>query len=565
MGQGLAVVVQTREHVLLFDTGASYRGGSSAAQQVVLPFLRSRGIRRIDWLIVSHADNDHAGGVRVLVDELREGRLGPVFAGESLPDILLNVADCSAGQRWTVDGIEFAVLHPEIDSRRDGNNASCVLEVRAGRHALLLTGDIEVAAERALIQRGLLRPVDVVLIPHHGSLTSSSKPFVDSTRPSLAIASAGYGNRWNFPRQRVVDRWQAAGAQVLDTATSGAISLSLCSTDGIRWLRRERQQQRRFWHDGHGRAICDDKGWVAEVEIPFKTLSFNPNNQIWGLNLIRYIGRKAEQIGWVSSNRTQNPASSGKMTGIKDIEQGLGLDVVAGFKTTRAKQDLSDETSSSTEPSLDLFYKVTPAITAALTLNTDFSGTGADERQINLTRFALFFPERRGFFLQDTDIFEFGRITGGNFSSQSTISRVELESGRPFFSRRIGLSDIGGTVDIDIGGKLTGRPGRWDIGMLAIRQNAHVGVNGDVDASDLFVARLSANVLAESSIGMILTQGDPNSNLDNTLAGVDFRYTNTRLRNGRAIEGSLWYQQSDTQVSRYSPSSPLRIRSARSR
>ncbi len=252
VGQGLAVVVQTRDHVLLFDTGASYRGGSSAAQQVVLPFLRSRGIGRIDWLIVSHADNDHAGGVRAVVDEFRGGRLGPVFAGESLPETLLNVAACSAGQGWSVDGIEFTVLHPEIDSRRDGNNASCVLEVRAGRHALLLTGDIEAAAERALIQQGLLRPVDVILIPHHGSLTSSSRPFVNSTRPRLAIASAGYGNRWNFPQQRVVDRWTAAGAEVLDTATSGAISLGLCSTGGIRWLRRERQRQRRFWHDGRG-------------------------------------------------------------------------------------------------------------------------------------------------------------------------------------------------------------------------------------------------------------------------------------------------------------------------
>jgi len=293
----------------------------------------------------------------------------------------------------------------------------------------------------------------------------------------------------------------------------------------------------------HGAAVRDDEGWIAEIEIPFKTLSFNPDNQTWGLNFSRYIGRKAEQIGWVSANRRQNPANSGALSGIKNIEQGFGLDVVPGLKVTGAKQHALGDSSSSTDPSVDLFYKVTPAITAALTVNTDFSGTGADERQINLTRFALFFPERRGFFLQDTDIFEFGRITGGDYNSQSSISRVELQSGRPFFSRRIGLNEFGETVDIDIGGKLTGRPGRWDLGMLAIRQDVDSGVG----ASDLFVARFAANVLDKSSVGMILTHGDPNSTLENSLAGVDFRYTNTQLSFGRTLEGSLWYQQSDTE------------------
>ncbi len=250
VGQGLAVVVQTSNHVLLFDTGASYRNGGSAAERVVLPFLRSRGIGRIDWLVVSHGDDDHAGGVGALADHFRGDGLGTVLVGEQLPDVLVDTVDCYAGQRWSADGVEFAVLHPESGSRHEGNDSSCVLAVRAGRHTVLLTGDIEAAAERELIQRGLLPVADVVLIPHHGSLTSSSRPFVNSTRPGLAIASTGYRNRWNLPQQRVTDRWQAAGAEVLDTGTSGAISLSLCRVGGIRWLQRERQQQRRFWHDG---------------------------------------------------------------------------------------------------------------------------------------------------------------------------------------------------------------------------------------------------------------------------------------------------------------------------
>jgi len=180
---------------------------------------------------------------------------------------------------------------------------------------------------------------------------------------------------------------------------------------------------------------------------------------------------------------------------------------------------------------------------ASLTVNTDFSGTGVDERQINLTRFGLFFPERRMFFLQDTDIFEFGRIGGRSDDDPTTISRVEQESGRPFFSRRIGLSGSGEAIDIDYGGKLTGRAGGWDIGVLGIRQDEFE----TLEASDLFVARLSKNILGESSVGAILTSGDPDSNFDNTLAGVDFRYLNTKLASGGVVEAAAWYQQSDTE------------------
>ena len=293
----------------------------------------------------------------------------------------------------------------------------------------------------------------------------------------------------------------------------------------------------------HGETRITDDGWIAEVEIPFKTLSFDPRNETWGLNFARYIGRNQEVDGWVSSNRRQNPAVSGKVTGLKGLEQGLGLDVAPGIRATESKNYISGVSTTETEPSLDLFYKITPALTGALTINTDFSGTGVDTRQINLTRFGLFFPERRTFFLQDADIFEFGLIGDTEFLSSSTLSRVDRESGRPFFSRRIGLSDSGETVDINVGGKVTGRVGPWDIGMLAVNQEDL----GLVDSTDLFVARFAANVLEESSVGMILTHGDPDSNLDNTVAGLDFRYLNTRLNNGRIIEAGFWYQQSDSE------------------
>ena len=293
----------------------------------------------------------------------------------------------------------------------------------------------------------------------------------------------------------------------------------------------------------HGETRINDDGWVAEIEIPFKTISFDPQNETWGLNFARYIGRNQEHIGWVSANRDQNPAVSGKISGLKGLEQGIGLDVAPGIRATESKNYVSGLSTTETEPSLDLFYKITPALTGALTINTDFSGTGVDARQINLTRFGLFFPERRSFFLQDTDIFEFGLIGDNDYRTHSTLSRVERESGRPFFSRRIGLNGSGDTVDLNVGGKVTGRVGPWDIGMLAVNQEAL----GLVDSSDLFVARFAANVLEESSVGMIMTHGDPNSNFDNTVAGLDFRYLNTRLNNGRTIEAGFWYQQSDTE------------------
>lgn len=278
----------------------------------------------------------------------------------------------------------------------------------------------------------------------------------------------------------------------------------------------------------HGAAERDEQGWTAEVAIPFKTLSFSAENSTWGLNFTRWLGRRNERFGWVSHNREQNPANSGQITGLTGIEQGVGLDLVPGIRMGRIQDEVAAGSEDYFEPSIDIFYKVTPALTAALTINPDFSGTTADTRQINLTRFDLFFPEQRKFFLQDADIFEFGRI--GN------------ESAKPFFSRRLGLSTDGDAVAIDVGTKLTGRVGRFDVGVLGVRQDTE----GLAGSSDLMVARVAANVLGESSLGMIATVGDPSSNLDNSLVGVDFRYLNTRISAERTLVGSLWYQRSAT-------------------
>ena len=248
VGQGLAVVLQTRAHTVLFDTGAAYRGGGSAAEQVILPFLQHRGIDAIDWLIVSHADNDHAGGVATLLPLVRPGG---IYVGEALPAVDARL--CSLGQQWEVDGVSFRFIYPGGNLRREGNDVSCVLSVRAGRFRALLTGDIEAAAEREMLERGALGASDIVLVPHHGSLTSSTAPFVTRVRPGLAIASAGFANRWGFPRPAIVERWQDSGARVLATGTSGAVSASVCAHGGIRDLRQNREAMQRFWHGSASR------------------------------------------------------------------------------------------------------------------------------------------------------------------------------------------------------------------------------------------------------------------------------------------------------------------------
>ena len=275
-------------------------------------------------------------------------------------------------------------------------------------------------------------------------------------------------------------------------------------------------------------AAIDENGWTAELAIPFKSLNFNPDNPDWGFTIERSIARRQEEIAWVSFNRQVNPGTTGTITGLSGLRQGRGLDIVPTVVMSGSRSYIESASSSSAEPALDVFYNFTPSLSGVLTLNTDFSSTEVDDRRINLSRFSLFFPEKRDFFLQDVDIFSFGGLR---------------RNGIPFFSRRIGLSRRGQPVDLDVGAKVTGRVGRWNIGVLDIQQDEFQGV----DSSNLFVGRLSANILEESSVGMIVTNGDPRSNLDNSLFGVDFRYRNTRLPGGRTLDGEAWYQQSDTQ------------------
>ena len=246
VGQGLAVVATTRRHALVYDTGPAYRSGASAAASVVLPYLTYRNVDKLDALVVSHADLDHAGGVTALLDSMQVEQL---WSGESLPDTGSPARRCAAGETWRYDDVQFEFVHPMVDKERDGNDASCVLLITAGSHRILLPGDIERPAERALVQGGRLLPATAVIVPHHGSLTSSSLPFVAALRPAYAVVSARHGNRWDLPRPEVVTRWQNVGAEVLTTSTSGAVSMRLCAAGGLTSVTRHRRAQRRIWHE----------------------------------------------------------------------------------------------------------------------------------------------------------------------------------------------------------------------------------------------------------------------------------------------------------------------------
>ena len=298
------------------------------------------------------------------------------------------------------------------------------------------------------------------------------------------------------------------------------------------------------------RAKRTDRGWTAEIRIPFQSLSFNPDSSEWGINFSRIRRGDNEIIAWMSFNREINPSTAGMATGLDDLRQGVGLDVVPSMTLRRNRTfGPGGFAENHYEPQLDVFYKVTPQLNASLTLNTDFSATEVDDRQVNLTRFNLFFPEKRDFFLRDVDIFEFGQIGSGSFNAVSgtgsaAASSPSLQNARPFFSRKIGLGAGGQILDLVGGIKLSGRVGDWNVGSLLINQDEEPSLG--LDSQNIFVGRTVLNVGSRTQVGAIVTDGNPQGNLDNTLIGTDVRYRNTSFF-GNTVEASAFYQETDTE------------------
>jgi competence protein ComEC len=253
VGQGLAVFVQTKRHALLYDTGPAYSPEADSGTRVILPYLRASGIARLDAVVVTHNDSDHAGGAAAVLSGLPVGAL---YSSLSASHAALLVAPayrlpCAAGQGWDWDGVRFDLLHPTAGSyaidKLKSNDRSCVLKISTARGTVLLTGDIEARSEQELLARvpGELR-ADVLVVPHHGSRTSSTDEFIAAVQPRWAVFTVGYRNRLGHPKEDVVERYRLSGAQMLRTDTAGAVLVRL-DDEGV-GVQSYRELRRRYWY-----------------------------------------------------------------------------------------------------------------------------------------------------------------------------------------------------------------------------------------------------------------------------------------------------------------------------
>jgi competence protein ComEC len=244
VGQGLAVVVQTANHWLVYDTGAKFSPQSDSGQQVLLPFLRMQAVGHLDKLIISHGDNDHIGGAASLLQALPVDNVL-----SSVPEQFPHHAAvlCAAGQTWQWDAVTFTVLSPPTTLFPRDNNNSCVIKIDSPHGSALLTGDIEAEAENGLLQtyHGALH-AEVLIAAHHGSKTSSTASFLQAVQPSTVLIPAGYRNPFGHPHPKIMQRYQALGAQTFSSADSGAVTVSFKNhAVAVQPLR---QIEARYWH-----------------------------------------------------------------------------------------------------------------------------------------------------------------------------------------------------------------------------------------------------------------------------------------------------------------------------
>jgi competence protein ComEC len=247
VGQGLAVLVRTSRHALLYDAGPAFGPEADSGERIVAPALRALGVARLDALVLTHNDLDHIGGARSVLESMEVGALlSSLPAGHPLLVMASSPQRCLRGERWEWDGVRFAVLHPPAAvAARRRNDESCVLRVSAGATAMLLAGDIERGAEFALARGGGLS-ADALLVPHHGSRSSSSAPFLEAVRPRVAVAAAGYRNRFGHPAAEVLARYAAAGVRLLRTDLDGAVTVRIAPA--ALGVDAERARRPRYWH-----------------------------------------------------------------------------------------------------------------------------------------------------------------------------------------------------------------------------------------------------------------------------------------------------------------------------
>jgi competence protein ComEC len=243
-GQGLATVIQTREHTLIYDTGARFSERFNIGDAVLKPYLRYRGNKQISILLISHGDNDHTGGAATIIENFKTSKIL-----SSVPEKFIGqkTESCHMSLKWNWDGVDFEILHPQKETLFTGNNASCVLKVSSKLGSVLLTGDIEKKAEKSLIERYSNKlDVDILLVPHHGSRTSSTKEFISAVSPEYAFISAGYRNRFGLPKQDIITRYEVLGVKTFVSYKTGALSAKF-RDNGLQ-IDEFRTKNRRFWH-----------------------------------------------------------------------------------------------------------------------------------------------------------------------------------------------------------------------------------------------------------------------------------------------------------------------------
>ena len=232
VGQGLSVLIQTHDHVMLYDTGAHFPGGFDFGDSVVTPYLREQGISTINRLEISHGDNDHSGGADAIVKNFYVKQIVT-----SAPKLVkhFHASYCDSTQQWTWDGVHFTTLSPEPNMLYEDNNSSCVIKVTGKYGQLLLTGDIQRETESQLVEQysNQLRST-ILIVPHHGSRTSSSESFISAVSPQYAVISAGKYNRYHLPVASVVDRYQNHHIVLYDTADTGAVSIRFLHTGQVK-------------------------------------------------------------------------------------------------------------------------------------------------------------------------------------------------------------------------------------------------------------------------------------------------------------------------------------------
>ena len=305
--------------------------------------------------------------------------------------------------------------------------------------------------------------------------------------------------------------------------------------------------ENREW-DGiwNARARRSEIGWTLEIAIPFRTLNFTLDTDAWGINFQRVVARKNEQSiwnGWARNQGLRRMTSAGLLLGLRDVTQGHGLDIKPyGLISSLASPGRGTPAmATDADAGLDLFYNPTPLLRTMLTVNTDFAQTEVDQRQINLTRYSLFFPERRDFFLDGATFFDFASDSGDAGGSMfGPVARGNEERIIPFFSRRIGLSADATAQKIDFGSKVTGQAGAQDVGLLHVR----TGEEHEFASEDFTVARVKRRLLRQSYVGALYTRRDarlPGAGAAHA-AGLDARLATSTFLGDQNLEGDGWLQ-----------------------